>query len=289
MQLLFLKPILEDVLGLKVKDNCLDRYQFNNNIVKRISTSRYEVEDLTKCCNELIEIYYSLKCLPILIGTKECCDSFEEAVRNALTNIRDTDVIWVDLLKQYQTGKVSANGLYVSNRALLKNGKTFQRATKLSINLLDCSVKDYRVLLEVTKFSDSERDGFNIVNHSNKIANMLYACQESSFEVISDVMLSAVKPFNNEEKWIACEVCGNLNIYNNMEEISKSMMKYVIDNEESFNTFKIIANSYSRFNYGHWSTNTGIWRKVKDSNDVVNFINMFVNNDEPIEIKIMEV
>lgn len=288
MQLLFLKPLLESVLNLKVNSNCLDRYQFNKDLVEKVSESRYNVLDLEKVCKELIEIYSSLKCLPILIGSEDCCNEFEDAVRSSLSNISGNDVLWVDLLKQYKTGNVSANGLYVSNRALLANGKTFQRATKISKELLDCSIRDYRVLLEVTKFSDEELSGFNIVNHSNKIANMLYAAQETSFDIISNTLLHNLGLFNNGEKWISCVICGNINIYKGFDDISKSLMRYSLDNEDSYKSFKVISKSFSNYCYGHWSTNTGIWRKVKDSNDVINFINMFIDSEDCIEIKIME-
>jgi len=288
MQLLFIKPLLEDILGISRDVDYEVRYDMNPGTLERITSSRYNIVDMHGCCTEMIELFSALKCLPILIGTEEECNNFESSVRQTFNNIKDRDILWAEPLKQAFTDNVAAVGVYLSNRAILKNGKSFQRATEIPKELLGCNIRDYRILNAVTKFSSDEIPDDSIKNYARRIANIIEVAQYNTIEYATKEITRNLHLFDDGEKWIACKMGGGICVFGSMEKFVDKVIEVAIDNDEIFNTLKIIGRSKSNLVFGHWSTNTGIWRIVKNNSDMIEFVRMFENEEEEIEIKIME-
>lgn len=290
MQVLFLRPLLEEVLYINKKRDMAKRYGFNNDVIQQITDSRYEVMNCKKCCTELLDLFNALSCLPLMIGTKEDCDKFEAAVRREISSINNTDIIWMEPLKQAFTNNIATVNNILSNRVVLRNGKSFQRATTISKELIGCSIYDYRVISEITRFSDEEVIGDNKPkNYAKSVSKMLEVAQYNSFEFIFHQMTEDLTVFEDGDVWIGCKIAGNIGLYSTEDELIEKLMQAGIGNANPFADLKIICRSKYKFRYGYWKTNTGIWRKTKTNSDVISFLRMFDDdNCDTVEVKILE-
>ena len=290
MYLIFIRPILEKSIGITTHQDCEKRYQFNEGVIEKITDSKYKILDMDKCCDELIEIYSSLKNLPIFIGDEATCDRFEVAVSNILSDIKNTDILWVEPLKQPLSNFVATVYGHLSNRVILRSGKTYQRVKFIDNSMWGLYARDIRVLNAVTKFDDEELNyKTKIRNYSRYIVNAMLTARQHTIEEIVKHKTSFEEQFNNEEnKWICCRVGGAIGIYEDYKSLLDDIIKVSIDNENTVKDIKILCYGNHKYGMGIWSSNTGIFRIVKNYDDVKHFITMFENTDEVIRISIME-
>ena len=288
MYVLFLRPILENILGIKNNISITEYYQFDESCVEKVTDSLYEIKDFNICADNCMELFYTLNCLPIMIAERSDCEEFEKTILQYFNNLHDRDIIWIEPLQHVIDGKRIVATLFniLSNRVFLVSGKSFQRATEIDRNMIGCVRYNYKLLNYLVNTITYEELGtdVDVKNYAKTIVNIMNIMQYNSFESIITKYFNKGDIFHFNDKAIFCDIDDRVVMFKNMDSLVEYIMSASIGAEDIIKTSRVIARTATEVKSGIWTTSTGVKHRVNTNQAMQRFLNQIKDAYDDIEV-----
>lgn len=270
MQVVFLRPLLMKALGIGCDFNPYVMYQFTDGVMTKITDMRYEINEseVETFIKDVLDLFEYSHCIPFLVSDCDSCDSMESAVRNAVSGIRPTDILWIEPeVRKDVNGNRSIATLfnYVSHIVYLRNGKRFLRTAKVkidegdSVRSLGGCYTDFRLLQALSdslKYEELLTD-IKVNNYASVINKIIRTMQTESLEWLLNIKAEKEGWFNNEYDSAVIKVGGIVHFCRTTTDLLSHILGILLDDVKLLDEVSVVARFKEPFQLGEWECSDG--------------------------------
>lgn len=272
MQLLFLRPILEDFLSIKSDKCMIDRYCIDHKSVEKVYRSRYNITDINTVVADSLDILSSIGCVPFMIGSEDDCNKFEKSIDEALTKFNQTDVLWVS--PRIVNGDVMGVYNIASCTVYMVNGKLFQHAICVNDDLgkfARCDIRLFNKLSNSILFEDlcSTKE---VKNVSKTLVSILDTMQYNTIEVVLDSLYGNYDLHLDNHHWFICKIGGKPQLFKSFDDFLYKYAYSCIGCNVERDFLELIAYGNDEYARGTWKILNGVKHVINSEMDMIYFV-----------------